>query len=239
MKKIKTKVLLLFFIFSTAFCLYSGGFSFQVDFVSRYIWRGFDLNPVHKPALQPQLTYAVGDSGFAVNLWCNFSFEDKNTDEVDFAFTYDFKTGENFALTVGLTSYNWVFIDGFKFKDDTTREFFVSAGLPKALLSPTFTFYYDINLGDGLYAELALGHSLPVNEKVAIELSGKLGYNAGQWLPDGADTGLSDLNFGAAVPFKIGKVTVTPYVNYTLVLLDFIKTLGENNHFWFGISIAR
>ncbi len=235
MKKFKTIILLLF-LFSAAFCLYSGGFSFQADFVSRYIWRGFDLNPTKKPVIQPQVTYAFGDSGFAVNLFLNFSFEDKNTNEVDFTFSYDFKTGEDFALTVGFTNYAWPYIKDFDFKDHTTQEFFVTAGFPKLPLSPTISVYYDINLGDGLYAELGIGHSVELSKNLTADLSGSLGYNAGQWLPDGANTGFSDLNLGAALPIKTGKFTVTPYATYTFVFLDAVSL---DNHFRFGISIAQ
>lgn len=237
MKKTKTAILLLLF-FTATFSLYSG-FSYQLDVVSRYIWRGFDLNPPKKPAVQPQVTYAFGDSGFAVNLWCNFSFEDHETNEVDFTLTYDFKTGENYSLTVGLTNYCWPFAEGFKFKefnDFATQEFFVSAGFPKVFLSPTISVYYDINLGDGLYAELGVGHGVEINKNMVLDLSASLGYNAGQWLPDGADTGFSDLNLGAALPLKAGKFTVTPYATYTFVLLD---SVGPDDHFWFGISISR
>ena len=233
MKKFKAMMLILF-LFSATFCLY-GGFSYQADFISRYTWRGFDLNPIKKPALQPQVTYAFGDSGFAVNLWCNFSFEDKNTNEVDLTFTYDLKTGEDFALTLGFTNYAWPYIKGFEFKDHTTQEFFVTAGFPEFFLSPTVSVYYDTNLGDGLYAELGAGHSVELSQDYSLELSGSLGYNAGQWIPN-ADKGFSDINLGAAIPIKTGKFTVTPYATYTFVLLD---AVGPDDHFWFGISIAR
>jgi hypothetical protein len=237
MKKTKIAILLLLF-FTATFSLYSG-FSYQLDVVSRYIWRGFDLNPPKKPAVQPQVTYAFGDSGFAVNLFLNFSFEDHNTNEVDFTFTYDFKTGEDLALTLGFTNYCWPFAQGFKlnkFNDYATQEFFVSAGFPKVFLAPTVSVYYDINLGDGLYAELGIGHGLEINKDISLDLSASLGYNAGQWLPNGADTGFSDLNIGAALPLKSGKFTITPYAAYTFVLLD---SVGPDDYFWAGISITR
>lgn len=234
MKKTKTAILLLLF-FTATFSLYSE-FSYQLDVVSRYTWRGFDLNPPKKPAVQPQVTYAFGDSGFAVNLWCNFSFEDKNTNEVDFTFSYDFKTGENFALSIGFINYDWVFRDNFSVKNDTTQEFYVYANFPKTFLNPEITIYYDFTNGDGLYAELGVGHGVDLNKNMVLDLSASLGYNAGQWLPDGADTGFSDLNLGAALPLKAGKFTLTPYATYTFVLLD---SVGPDDHFWFGISISR
>jgi hypothetical protein len=234
MKKIKAATALLFFL-SAAACLY-GGFSYQMDVVSGFIWRGFDLNPKHKPVVQPQVTYSFANTGFAVNLFLNFSFADKNVNETDLTFTYNFKTGENLALTAGFTNYCWPFVDDFSFKDNMTQEFFVSAGFPKLPLAPTVSVYYDINLGDGLYAEIAAAHSITVAKNTSLDLAASLGYNAGLNLADGEKTGFSDLNLSAAIPFKTGKVTITPYAAYTFVLLDAVSLY---DHFWFGVSIAR
>jgi len=241
MKKNKTLlcILVFTFIFTAASGLYARGFSYQADFFSRYTWRGWDLNPVHKPVVQPSVTYAFGDSGFAVNAWFSFSFEDKELNEIDFTASYDFKPSENFSLSAGFINYGWFFTDDFKFKDHTTQEIYIAAGLPTVFLAPEVSIYYDLNLGDGLYAQLAVGHSLEVDKKASVDLSASLGYNAGQWLPEGVDTGFSDLNFGIAVPFKAGKFTITPSATYTIVLLDAIEDLtGDDNHFRFGISVS-
>ncbi len=215
--------------------LYGKGFDFQVDFTSRYIFRGWDLNPVHKPAVQPSVTYGFGESGFAVNVWGSFSFEDKEVNETDVTLSYDFKTSENLALSVGFIHYGWYFAPGFTFKNNATHEFYLTAGFPNVILGPELTVYYDIGAGDGLYALLSVGGSMKLKGKLAVDLSASLGYNGGQWLPEDAGTGFSDLNLGAAVPFKAGKVTITPFVTYTFVLLD---AVGDENHFWFGVSMA-
>ena len=240
MKKNKTRLclLVLILVFTAVPSLY-GGFSYQADFFSRYVWRGWDLNPVHKPVLQPSVTYAFDGTGFAFNVWLSFSFENKELNEIDFTASYDFKTSENFSLSAGFINYGWYFVDNFKFKDHATQEIYITAGLPKVFLAPEISVYYDINLGDGLYASLGVGHSVKIDEKASLDLSASLGYNAGQWLPEGVDTGFSDLNFIAALPYKAGKFTVTPSANYTIVLLDAIKEFtGDDNHFWFGISVA-
>lgn len=210
------------------------GFSYQVDFVSRYIWRGFDLNPNKKPALQPSITYAFGKSGLSFTLFTSFSFEDKNTNEIDFFLDYEFKTSADFSLSAGFFNYGWYFRDNFKFKDDTSQEIYVSAGLPNLFLCPRFTAYYDFGNGDGFYFQLETGHSLKLSENVNLDLSASLGYNAGQWLAEGVDRGFSDLNLGAAFPFKVKRFEITPFATYTFVLLD---AIGSENHFWFGISL--
>lgn len=229
------RMLVFTFIFVAASGLYGGGgFSYQVDFNSRYIWRGWDLNPVHKPVVQPSVTYAFGDSGLAFNVWFNFSFEDKDLNEIDFTASYDFKTSENFSLSAGFINYGWWFVDDFKFKDHTSQEIYVTAGLPNVFFAPHVSVYYDFTLGDGLYADVAVSHSVKLGEKISADLSASLGYNAGQWLPEGVN-GFSDLNFGIAVPFKAGKFTITPSAAYTIVLLD---EIDGDNHLWFGISVS-
>jgi len=210
------------------------GFSYQVDFTSRYIWRGFDLNPNKKPAIQPSVTYAFGDSGFAVTAWGSISFEDKAATELDFILNYDFKTNGDYTLSAGIANYGWYFGGDFDWENNTSQEAYVTLGFPKFFLSPKVTAYYDFGNGDGFYFLLETGHTLELSEKLKADLYANLGYNAGQWLPDWVDTGFSDLVIGASVPLKMGKVTVSPFVNYSFALLDlpFFE-----DHFWFGFSL--
>ena len=206
---------------------------YQVDLSSRYIWRGFDLNPQNKPVLQPSVTFAFGDSGFSVNLWSSFSFVAKELDELDVTLSYDFQLSKDIAMTVGLIHYGWYFVDGFNFKDNTTQEFYVTLGFSRLPLAPEVTLYYDFGNGDGLYIELGVGHSVPLSEELSLELSASLGYNDQLWI---GDSGLSDLNFGASVPFKIGKVIISPFLKMTLVLLDAVNP-GIDNEIYGGASI--
>lgn len=212
--------------------------SFQVDVTSRYIWRGFDLLPDNNSALQPSLTYDLGDSGFSLNIWASFALTDRDVykyaDEIDVTLTYALQTRESLSLVLGFTNYGWWFAEDFKFEDHTTQEFFVELGFPKVPLSPTLTAFYDINLGDGLYVQVAGGHTLPLGGGLNLDLSAALGYNAGMFLPEGADTGFSDLTIGASVPFKIGGLTLSPFVNYTFVFLD---AVNDDNELWFGASL--
>jgi len=123
----------------------NGGVAYQLDFSSRYIWRGFDLNPQNKPVLQPSITYSFGDSGLAVNVWGSFSFENKELNELDLTLSYDFSISEKLSLSIGFIHYGWYFGEVFSFEDDTTQELFVSVGFPKILFSPNISLYYDLN----------------------------------------------------------------------------------------------
>ncbi len=210
------------------------GVEYQIDVTSRFIWRGFDLNPQNKPALQPGVTFSFGESGLSLNLWSSFSFSARELDELDVTLTYDFKLTRNIALAIGLIHYGWYFVDGFTFKDNTTQEIFATIGLPDLPLAPELTLYYDFANGDGLYFELGIGYSVPLSEELSLELSATLGYNDKLWI---AESGLSDLSFCASVPFKIETVTISPSFNIMFILLDAVNP-GTNNEIWGGVSIV-
>ena len=212
-----------------------GYFQYRVDFTSRYIWRGFDLNPNKQPALQPSLEYGCGDCGFTFSLWSSFSFSDRNANEIDLAFTYDFRLRGNLSLNAGFIHYGWSFVDNFSFREDTTQELFISAALPKLCFHPRLTVFYDFGNGDGFYILLEGSYAHRFSGSVKGVLSGSLGYNGGQWLAEGSDPGFSDANLGADLIFRLGRFTVSPFLRLTRVLLE---AIGRQTHFWFGLSIS-
>lgn len=218
-------------LFST--CV-NAGVDIGLDFSSRYIWRGFDLNPDNKPVLQPSITYAFGDSGFAVNVWGSFSFEDKALHETDITISYDFSRMKNVSLSVGFIHYGWYFADDFEFSDHTNQEFYATVGLPNVLFGPALTVYYDVSNGDGLYASLGIGHGLKLSGELTLELAASLGYNGGQWI-DGY--GFSDLNFRVSVPLKLKKISLSPFFGATFILMDEVNP-GIDNEIYAGVSLA-
>lgn len=237
MKKIIILILLLTFV--GAGSLFAQ-FSHEVDFVSSYVWRGWDLFPKNKPAIQPSITYTFGKSGFSVNVWASLNLTDraelKNLDEIDLTLNYDFAVSENINFSVGFINYGFLWTYDYTFKDACTQEFYAVVGFPKMFLGPTLTVYYDINLGDGMYVELAGAHRFKMSENAALELGAALGYNGGQWTDE---TGISDLTLSAALPFTIGKVGVTPGFNYTRVFIeDYYRPGDKKDKIWFSINFA-
>lgn len=220
------------------FCFLSSlkaDFLYRVDLTSRYIWRGFDLNPNKQPALQPSFEYSCGDCGYTLNLWSSFSFNNKDYNEIDLSFTYDFKLRGNLSLNAGFIFYGWYFVDNFSFKEDTTQEIFMSVALPKLCFQPRLTLYYDFGNGDGFYILFDSTFSHEFSRSIKTDLFASLGYNGGQWLAEGADPGFSDANLGADLVFRCGKVSISPFVRVTRVLLE---AIGKQTHVWFGISVS-
>lgn len=210
--------------------------SLKLDFASRYIWRGFDVFSPNKPAIQPSFTYDFGKSGFSINIWGSFSLAErdrlKSLDEIDITLTYEGKITDELSFQFGIIHYGWYNVENFIFKDSTTHEFFISAVFPEFFLSPALTVFYDINLGDGFYVLFQGGHSIKFSDTVMPNLSFSLGYNAGQWIED---SGFSDLNIGISLTFMFNKITIAPFLNYTIVFLD---SVNKDNEIWFGLSLA-
>ena len=212
----------------------SAEFYFQSDLVSRYIWRGFDLNPYKKPVFQPSITYEFGNSGLSLNLWMSFSFANKELNETDLTLTYTKELSDQFLLEAGLIHYGWYLAPNFRFADDTSHEVFACVKMPKILLHPAITIFYDFTNGDGFYVSFETGYSFEPVKSLETSLSASLGYNGGQWLEEGIDPGVSDLNFGLSLAYAWNELQIIPFANYTVVLLD---AIGKENHFWFGISL--
>jgi hypothetical protein len=240
MKKV---TLLLLVLLAIAFLPLPGAVAGQVDLVSRYVWRGFDLlttigreGEKHSPAIQPSFTVELGESGFSFNVWGSFALGQrgvfKYSDEIDLTLSYDFKMPEGWELSAGFTHYGYWFAEDFSFKDATSQEVYATVARTDLPLSPTLSVYYDLNLGSGLYVTLGGSHELKLSEKVSVELGGLVGFNSRQYI-DG--TGFSDIDLYANVPLQVGKLILTPSFNVMIPLLD---EVNENLEVWFGLSAA-
>jgi len=230
------KLIVTMWIFLFAVALLPGAVAPQVDLVSRYVWRGFDLLPDNHMAIQPSLTIDLGRSGFALNVWSSFALANradfKYSDEIDLTLSYEFAMPEGWELSAGFTHYGYWFAEDFSFKESTSQEVYVTAARTDLPLSPTLSLYYDFNLGSGLYVTLGGSHELKLGEKISMEMGGLIGFNSRQYIDK---TGFSDIDLYVKVPLTLGKLTLTPSVNVMIPLLD---EVNEDVEFWFGFSAA-
>lgn len=207
----------------------------QLDYTSKYIWRGFDLNPPGKPALQPSMDLSFKENAIFFNIWGSFSFEDRELNEIDITAGINIHPTSYLELQMGVIHYGWYFEKNFDFNKDTTHELFASLELTNVLINPKVTLFYDFHNGDGIYLLAEASPSVNINKHLTADLNASIGYNAGQWLEPGVAHGFSDANLGLSIGIDLGKFRVLPFVNYTFVLMDIIST---ENFLYYGISIA-
>jgi len=236
----KASAVYLWFLFLSLFfpiSLCRATISWQVDAVSRYVWRGFDLFPPDHPALQPQVTVDFGKSGLSLNLWSSFPLRSwdalRDAAEADLTLAYGKEVSEKLYLSGGFIHYGYYFGSDFSFKENTSQELFVSAEFSDVFLSPLAILFYDVNLGSGFYGYLRGSHEFLLQEgRSALVASASLGYNSRQYIDV---SGFSDLVLGLSWEWSTGKIKIAPSLNYALVFLD---EVNEENEFWLGISLS-
>jgi len=233
---VRKPIILLLLIFSFFSIQSYARLSYQLELPSRYIWRGFDLYPENNPAIQPSLTYTMGESGLSLNLWMGFALKERSKlkyfDEIDLTLTYTFMKVNNIEISTGFTHYGFYFAKNFSFKKSTSQEVFISAALPDSPFSPGLTVFYDFNLGSGLYINLEGSRTIRISKKQDSILSASLGFNSRQYIDQ---TGLSDLSFKYTVPVSLKKIIISPYCSISIPLM---KTVNPKTEWWFGVIIA-
>ena len=207
----------------------------QLAFQSSHIWRGFDLNPTEQPVLQPALGYRFGNSGLALSLWGSFSFVSRDAHELDLSLSYTRTFAEGLFLKIGVTAMVWDFNSDDRFARRNSREVFVSFGCSTCSIHPSFTVFYDFGDGDGVYLLAEMTYFQPIARDWSAALYVSAGYNGGQWLADGAEPGVSDVNAGLSISFGRGGWRISPHAVYTFGLLE---ALGKKDYFVYGISVT-
>jgi len=208
----------------------------SVAFLSKYIWRGFELSD-NSLVIQPSVTTSY--KGFSANLWANLDTDDYNTNshnwnETDFTLSYD-GAYEKLGYGVG-----WIYYALENGADDT-QEFYGTLSYD-TLLSPAITFYYDIDDFSGAwYINLSIGHTFMIGETYGLDLGATLGY-----LDD--DDGYSEFHDGrlsASMSFPIGKyMAITPEIYWSFALTDKASDLfkegpsNDDNFVYGGVSAS-
>lgn len=200
----------------------------EVTLISQYIWRGMVLN--EDLSLQPTLT--VAKSGFSFNVWGQMDLTDFGEDEchytddcdsrawqfteIDFVLDYS-HSFDKFTAGIGIIFYEFPNWD----HADDTHEVYLSMAYD-CLLQPALTIYYDFDEVDAFYANMALSHSVAMNDKLSIDLSSSLGFgdsdfNDYNFSED--SSALIDFNFGVAVPYKVTeKITITSSLIFSSIV---------------------
>ncbi len=191
----------------------------SVAFLSKYMWRGYELSD-ESIVVQPSMTLAYKGSAF--NIWGNLDTDpadDKAAlDETDLTVSYDTSIG-SFGLGAGYIYYD---LDGM----DDTQEFYLKASYDN-FLTPTLIIYKDISSLPGYYFSISLSHSFSLTDAVAFNLSGAFGYyisNDDAIVEAGTNNkynGLQDglLSASLSIPFT-EYITVSPTISYAFAISD-------------------
>lgn len=221
---------ILFFFASPAFSEIQT--SSNLTLVSRYIFRGSDIIPNDKPAVQPSLTLVFGESGLWFNAWSAIALIDTDFVELDLIVGYDRIMSKDITLSTGIGLFTFPSYSDYPDKNSTSPEIYLGTTFSSVPLSPRFTAYYDLNLGDGFYLTLDLQRSYTLGGRV-LRPTFLLGYTS-QNKSFGVDPGLSDICFGLSTDFLLKKLTLTPSLNHVIVPNE---TVNEENEIWVGLSI--
>jgi uncharacterized protein (TIGR02001 family) len=181
----------------------------SVAFLSKYVWRGYELSN-DSLVIQPSITTSY--RGFSANLWGNLDTDyyatgGHNWNETDFTLSYD---GAYEKLGYGIGWIYYALEDGA----DDTQEFYGTLSYD-ILLSPTLTFYYDTDSFAGdWYANLSLGHTFMIAEKYGLDLGVSFGYTDNEdW------SGFSDGLLSASMTFPINEyIAITPQIYWSFAL---------------------
>ena len=214
--------------------------TYTLDFASAYVWRGITVTD--GVVWQPQVTVAHG-SGFALNVWGNWDWDDDNGlehefIEVDITPSYTFDTGSDLIASVGLIEY--IFPNSGAFNDATTEAWF-SLGWA-GTITPTLAVYYDFDAVEDYYANLSLLYAHEVNEDVDFKVALAAGY-AGEdfasFYAGGVDSGFFDGRATVTLAYAPdGKWGIAGYAAFSDTLDDDVLPEQEVDFFG-GISVSR
>ena len=218
--------------------------STDVAFLSRYIWRGFELSEGW--VIEPDV--GVSYRGFSFGLWGNLDMDYNGGDptmndtakwtETDWTISYEKTFG---PATVGL-GYIYYGLDGTATED--SQEIYGTVTFD-VFLSPTFTVYREIANAQAWYFNLGLSYSIDLPKDMKLDFSGSAGYylSENDSFVEVDDTGTPTtsrysafqdgvLSASLAVPFA-GYFTVTPTISYSFPLSqaadNLITSLSYNN----------
>jgi hypothetical protein len=234
---------------------------------SAYVWRGLSLT--NKPVAQPDLylTIPAGNASVTLGGWANIDlakYDDLNNDISESGGTSSFNFAEfdpwaevsvpagKATLTGGVTAYIYPNDVGLT-SDFNTVEVYgkVAFDVP---LNPKISVWYDVDKIDGAYIEGSVSHSVPLSEKVSLNLGALTAFSAGQGSnPDAngvpqaeffnfVDDGFAHADFSVGLPLTAGVFSITPVLHLHLCSDENTKITSPTNtsdaKLWGGVTIS-
>lgn len=176
-------------------------FDAGVDYANKYLFRGLILTG-DEEILIPHASLAVGNWTLGYyGYFGKIGGFGSDYGETDFNLDYTFALGEKASLTVGAVTYLY---NGETERDIAFFDTYEAYGILSfdTFLSPTISYYEDLDAVEGGYAAFGLSHEIALGTKAALTLSGQVGvdfgYNLNAGLADslGIDESNGDLSDG-------------------------------------------
>lgn len=172
-----------------------------VDYANKYLFRGLILTGDEK-ILIPHASLGIGN--LSLGYYGYFGkIEGFGSDygETDFNLDYTFALGDKASLTLGGVTYLY---NGDAERDIAFFDTYEAYGILSfdTFLSPTISYYEDLDEVEGGYAAFGISHGFEFSDKVSLTLSGQVGvdfgYNLNAALADslGIDESNGDLSDG-------------------------------------------
>lgn len=143
-------------------------YTITLDFpyVSDYVFRGIKYAD---ESIQPSVEIASGD--FYAGIWTNQPITKGQGNEFDFYAGYGFALSDTWALDVGAIYYYYPETSS----GDEQFEPYVGISGDISGLSTSFYLYYETEFEVMTY-QGSVGYSIPVSDKVSLDLAASLGY---------------------------------------------------------------
>jgi uncharacterized protein (TIGR02001 family) len=219
----------------------------QLDYASKYMWRGiaYNADPVVKPSL------VLGYSGLELNISGiidsnNYWGREDNFEEVDYDLSYHQAVNDQLTLKGGVIYF---FYPGQSSPADVAVYL---RGTYDSFLQPELTAYYDCRNAEGWYLSLKVSHEIPlpaVHENLALILDNTLGWASSNWnnytTPLRTDENtFVNLSPGATLQYTASEhLSFAWYARYDYLLdstaRDHADLLGyKSSNFSFGANVA-
>jgi len=233
-RKLFTSITLLLFTLPFSLAAEFSG-SATVDFVSRYVWRGFNLSDGMNT--QPGVELSV--EGLTLGYWGSFNWEAEDTNlEQDLYIGYDFTLADDaLGISLGYTYYKFPSLG-----DDESHEFWLGFSLDNIPLAPSLTVYFDVGDedeggADGEYLSLSAGHEFELLDGAVLGLSAALGYNNELFIEE---NGVADFVPSVSLSIPVNEnLSLGISANYSTVIdSDVEEAMGADDEFWMVLSVS-
>jgi hypothetical protein len=224
------------------------GVEVKLDYVSKYIWRGQNLND--RSAFQPYVSlskYGFTGSIWATQDWTNVNGHSGNFTQINSTLDYTnaFPGVDGLNWSVGVIDYDFPHT-----RTANTVEIYGGLTFTALPLSPSIKVYRDVDEIKGAYYQLGIGktieRAITWNDNYCSDLAlgasiayGNSAYNKGYFHTVNGG-GFNDLTLTAALPTPLGKGwVIRPSINYATMLADNVReATNKSDNFWAGIGLS-